>query len=30
MDNWKEHTKRYIPEVVDEYYDENIINPMML
>jgi len=30
MDNWKEHTKRYIPEVVDECYDENIINPMML
>jgi hypothetical protein len=30
MNDWKEHTKINIPEVVDEYYVENIDNPMML
>lgn len=30
MEDWKEHTKRNIPEVVNEYYDEHIDNPMML
>jgi len=30
MEDWKEHTKKHIPEVVDEYYDETIDNPTML
>lgn len=30
MENQKAHTKKYIPEVVYEFYDEDISNPMLL